>query len=51
MTLKRDQRSAILELHKQGVDSRQIAKMLKILRRQVVMVIRMNSLPVRASRA
>ncbi len=49
MTLKRDQRSAILELHKQGMGSRQIAKMLKISRGSVTKVIRLNSSEVPAS--
>lgn len=43
MTISRDQRGAILELHKQGKSKRQIAKTLKIARATVVKVIRLNT--------
>jgi transposase len=43
VTIKRDQRGAILELYKQGKSKRQIAKTLKIARATVVKVIRLNT--------
>jgi transposase len=43
MALTRDQRAAILELHRQGVGTRTIAKTLKIARGSVTKVIRLQS--------
>ncbi len=43
MTMYRDQRAAILEMHKQGVSKRQIAKTLKLARGSVAKVIRLSS--------
>ncbi len=43
MTMTRDQRAAILEIHKKGVSKRQIAKTLKLSRSSVAKVIRLAS--------
>ena len=49
MTMSRDQRAAILELHKQGVSKRQIAKTLRLARGSVAKVIRLGSSEVPSS--
>jgi transposase len=43
MTMTRDQRAAILEMHKQGVSKRKIARTLKLSRSSVAKVIRLSS--------